>query len=250
MTLMFMRFAIAPIIFGSCIVILRKPLGIPKVHRLPTLLLGIIWSATMIFYMTSVETISVSLAVLILYAYPLIVLGVSIITRQLSPSLMLSFLFASAFAGLYLALSGSEIQIDGQGLLLAGLASLGAAYTFISGAKVASQFDPLVLTFWINLTGLAMILPLLPGQFQLPQTMTGALALGLATLFYIVAILCQFQALARLKAATAAFVLNLEPVVSILLAGLLLNEQLLGAQWLGVGLVIASIAFLSLLKKG
>jgi drug/metabolite transporter (DMT)-like permease len=249
MTLMFMRFLISPVIFVSCIVILRKPLAIPKAHRLQTLLLGIIWSAAMMFYMTSVETISVSLAVLILYAYPVIVLVVSIVTRQLLPSLLLTVLFVSAFAGLYLALSGSEIKIDGQGLLFAGLASIGAAYTFIIGAKVASQFDPLVLTFWINLTGLVMILPLLPGQFQLPQTTTGFFALGLATIFYIIAILCQFQALARLKAATAAFLLNLEPVVSILLAVFFLNETLQGAQWLGVGLVISSIAFLSLLKN-
>ena len=63
--------------------------------------------------------------------------------------------------------------------------------------------------------------------------------LGAATLFYIIAILCQFQALARLPAATAAFILNLEPVVSILLASIILKEQLSNLQWLGVILVIS-----------
>jgi len=51
--------------------------------------------------------------------------------------------------------------------------------------------------------------------------------------------LCQFQALARLPAAAAAFILNLEPVISILLAVLVLNEYLNSLQWLGVALVIS-----------
>jgi drug/metabolite transporter (DMT)-like permease len=74
------------------------------------------------------------------------------------------------------------------------------------------------------------------------------LALGLATLFYLVAILSQFQALARLPAARAAFLLNLEPVVSILLASLVLQESLSVVQASGVLLVI-SVVILSLRFK-
>ena len=59
------------------------------------------------------------------------------------------------------------------------------------------------------------------------------------------AILSQFQALARLPAARAAFLLNLEPVVSILLARLVLGETLDAPQAAGVILVI-SVVILSL----
>ena len=45
-------------------------------------------------------------------------------------------LFAAAFLGLYLALSGSEIRLDFGGVLFALLASCGAAFTFIRGARV------------------------------------------------------------------------------------------------------------------
>jgi drug/metabolite transporter (DMT)-like permease len=71
------------------------------------------------------------------------------------------------------------------------------------------------------------------------------IAVSAATLFYLVAILSQFQALARLPAANAAFFLNLEPVVSILLASLVLNEMLSLQQWSGVVLVI-SVVILSI----
>ena len=62
------------------------------------------------------------------------------------------------------------------------------------------------------------------------------------------AILSQFEALARLSAARAAFLINLEPVVSILLASLVLNESLSLIQVSGVILVI-SVVILSLRVK-
>ena len=83
------------------------------------------------------------------------------------------------------------------------------------------------------------------GKLALPDATAGILALSLATLFYLVAILSQFEALARLTAARAAFLLNLEPVVSILLASLVLNETLSLIQVSGIILVI-SVVILSL----
>jgi drug/metabolite transporter (DMT)-like permease len=90
-----------------------------------------------------------------------------------------------------------------------------------------------------------MIIPLVYMQFSLPTATPGLVALAAATLFYLIAILCQFEALARLPASTAAFILNLEPVVSILLAAIILQEHLSGLQWLGVALVV-SVLFVAI----
>jgi drug/metabolite transporter (DMT)-like permease len=199
----------------------------------------------MICYLLSVESISVSLAVLVLYTYPLLVLVYSVLRRQVSPSPVLISIFCLAFLGLYLALSSGSTKPDSSGLLFASLAGLGAAYTFIRGARIAPQLNPLVITFWINAIGLAMIVPLVYTQFSLPAASNGLIALAAATLFYVIAILCQFEALARLPATTAAFILNLEPVVSILFAAIILQEHLDGLQWLGVGLVI-SVLFVAI----
>jgi drug/metabolite transporter (DMT)-like permease len=108
--------------------------------------------------------------------------------------------------------------------------------------------SPLLVTFWVNAAGLLLILPMISGNFTLPAASPGMLALGLATLFYLIAILSQFQALARLSAARAAFLLNLEPVVSIVLASLVLNETLSPLQLSGVILVI-TVVILSLRIK-
>lgn len=242
LTLMLARFAISTLVFGLILLLRRAQFRVDPGKRLPLGALGFVWSGAMICYLMAVETISVSLAVLILYFYPLLVLAYSLLRGQLRASPALVGLFCAAFTGLYLALSGGEITVSLQGATFAALASCGAAYTFISGARVAPSMSPLLVTFWVNATGLLMILPLMPGNLALPSAVSSAmLALTLATLFYLVAILSQFQALARLPAARAAFLLNLEPVVSILLASLVLKEALSLTQASGVILVIAVV---------
>ncbi|MCP4334298.1 MAG: DMT family transporter [Gammaproteobacteria bacterium] len=248
LTLMLARFAASTLIFGLLLLFRRGSFRVDSKLRIPLILVGCVWSGAMICYLVAVETISVSLAVLILYFYPLLVLAYSVIRRQLKASAAVIALFCAAFFGLYLALSGGEIKVDLNGILFAAMASLGAAFTFVCGARVAPSMSPLLMTFWVNAIGLLMIVPMVAGKLALPTASGASLALGLATVFYLVAILSQFEALARLTAARAAFLLNLEPVVSILLAGLILNEKLSVIQTSGVILVI-SVVILSLRFK-
>ena len=241
LTLMLARFAVSTLVFGLLLLLRNSSFRVERGKRLPLAALGFVWSGAMICYLTAVETISVSLAVLILYFYPLLVLGYALLRGQMKASGALIGLFCAAFAGLYLALSGGEMKIDPVGVAFAACASAGAAFTFICGARVAPSMSPLLVTFWVNAAGVLLILPLLPGNIALPLVTEALLALGLATLFYLVAILSQFQALARLPAARAAFLLNLEPIVSILLASLVLRETLSLLQACGVILVIAVV---------
>jgi drug/metabolite transporter (DMT)-like permease len=239
LTVMLARFAISTLVFGLLILIRRDSFTVDR-RLIPTLVLvGVVWSVAMILYLLSVESISVSLAVLILYVYPMLVLIYAMLRKQLKPSIQLLSIFTLAFIGLYLALSSGEIRLSAMGLVFAGLASIGTAITFIKGAAVAPLVNPFLMTYWVSLIGLIIIIPIAYTQFSLPKTTTGLIALSTATLFYMVAILCQFQALARLPAAAAAFILNLEPVVSILLAVFILHEHLNSLQWLGVALVIS-----------
>lgn len=240
-TLMLVRLFVSTLVFGLLLFIRRERFTVAREQRLPLLLIGLFWSGGMICYLVAVETLSVSLAVLIFYSYPLLVLAYSIIVRQLKASPALIGLFIAAFTGLYLALSGSAIRIDISGVLFAALAACGAAFTFICGGRVAPTMSPLLMTFWVNATGLLIIGPMLLDGIAMSAATGGMIALSLATLFYLVAILSQFAALARLPAARAAFLLNLEPVVSILLARLVLDESLSLVQASGVIVVISAI---------
>jgi len=250
LTVMLVRFLISTLVFGLLICIRQNTFKVERQLILNLILIGVVWSIAMICYLLSVESISVSLAVLILYAYPVLVLIYAMLQKQLKPSTQLLSLFVLAFIGLYLALSSGEIELSAMGLVLAGLASIGAAITFIKGATVAPLINPLLMTFWVSLIGLIIIIPIVYTQFSLPKSTTGLIAVFTATLFYMIAILCQFQALARLPAAAAAFILNLEPVISILLAVFVLDEYLNGVQWIGVALVISVLLVSIRVKPG
>ena len=203
----------------------------------PTLLVGIAWSVGMLCYLMSVQSISVSIAALIFYTYPLMVLAISVIVGQGKFTVTLIALFVSAFVGLGLALLHGELRLEWEGVALALMAAVGATLTFFVGAKVAINTDPISLTFKVSVIGLLIILPLIWRNLAVPDA-DGWLALGGATACYVIGILCQFAALARLAPATAAFILNLEPVVSIVLANGFLEESLTVRQWIGVSIVM------------
>ncbi|MCP3689163.1 MAG: DMT family transporter [Gammaproteobacteria bacterium] len=249
MTLMLVRFFVSTLVFGLFIFLRSQPFRVNRSERAGVTLIGCVWSASMICYLLSVETISVSLAVLVLYTYPLLVLLFAIISRQLAPSIRLSIMFLAAFAGLYLALFSGDIKLNSTGMVFVMLASLGAAYTFVKGAHVAPLMNPLLMTFWVNLIGLVMILPMIYSNLVIDLPPSAWVALAVATILYVIAIFSQFQALARLPATTAALILNLEPVVSILFAMLVLGEQLVPEQWFGVIIVITVLIASVLINK-
>jgi drug/metabolite transporter (DMT)-like permease len=126
------------------------------------------------------------------------------------------------------------------GLLLAFAAAIGATITFFFGAKVSRLVDPLTLVFQLSVIGLLLTLPLVWHQFQLPSA-SGYLPLATATGCYICAIICQFSALGRLSPAVMGFIMNLEPVVSILAARIWLNEIPGTLQWMGIVMVLAAL---------
>ena len=82
LTLMLARFAVSTLVFGLLLLIKRNSFKVAAKNRIALIALGIVWSGAMICYLMAVETISVSLAVLILYFYPLLVLAYSMSTRQ------------------------------------------------------------------------------------------------------------------------------------------------------------------------
>ena len=238
LTLMFWRFIMSVVIIGALVLFKRQSFRVEKPLVRPVTLLGLIWSGSMICYLMAVESISVSVAVLILYSYPLIVLLLSMIKGYVEVSPKLIAVFIVAFTGIGLMLGGGSVSLNPYGVVFSVLAATGAAYTFLSGSRVAKQLNPIVLTFWVNFMGIFLILPIIFGKFMIPETATGLILTGGATVCYIIAILCQFQALSHMPAAKAAFLFNFEPVVSLCLAAIILGERLAPLQWVGVAIVM------------
>ena len=207
------------------------------------LTVGVAWSLGVLCYLGSVHYIEVGIAALILYTFPVIVLILSLVARELRSTVALWAVFLAAFGGLGIMLLPSIGQFNRTGLLLAFGAAALFASTFFIGARVSPNVPARTMAFWVTVVGLGITAPLLylSDALALPHSDRGWLWLGAATLLYLGGILSQFSALARARAAEISMVMNLEPIVSVALGAWVLGERLTPLQWLGAIAVLGAL---------
>ena len=148
-----------------------------------------------------------------------------------------------AFAGLVLALGPSFDELNWRGIACALIGALGMGTTVTFGGAVMRQNDPLVLNICINAwmaLGLGVYLAA-TGSQALPTTGLGWSGLIGATLCYLVAFTAWFVSLRLVDPIRVAILFNIEPVVTIAAAWIMLGERLGPIQLLGGSLVIAAI---------
>ena len=108
---------------------------------------------------------------------------------------------------------------------------------------------PVTLHMLISASIVFILLTTMLGDFHLPNTVTGWWAISSGPLFYAFAIISLFIAIAILGPIKASMTMNLEPVSSILLGFLILNQSLTNQQILGSAIVIISILLIQQSNK-
>jgi drug/metabolite transporter (DMT)-like permease len=244
------RYLLALLVMVAVVAYRRSSIAIGRGDVLP-----LIVTATALFGMTacylfSVLFIPVSLAALLFYTFPLIVAVASPLLGGGALSRLKGLAFLAAFAGLALALGPRLDNLDPRGVALALGAAVSTAIYLIACRRLVARRGADFVAFHIQWTGalLAALLLLWPQGLALPQTNTAVVAFAAACLLYPAATLAVFLAVRLTGPADTAMALNLEPVVSILAAILLLGERLSPVQWAGVALVATAI-FLAAREK-
>ncbi len=201
-------------------------------------------------YMTSILFIPVSLATVVFYIYPLLVMTVVPIVQNTRLGFRQYAAFGLAFTGSALALGPSFEALDGRGVALALLAAVSAAYVFIVSPRVVGAYHAVGVSLYVNLAGigLAGLFLASTGGIQLPQSALGWTGLGGVGLFYVIGTLSMFLALHGAGSLRSSLIFNLEPVVAISAAAVLLGERLAPLQMAGVALVIAALTLASLAR--
>lgn len=200
-----------------------------------------------ICYLSSVAYIPVSFAALLLYTWPLMVAVASPLIGENRPTAFQMLCFLAAFTGLAFTFAPSLENLDPRGVILA---LLGACFTvglILFSRIVLRTTNPLSVSFYGNTMALAFAAAFVPftGGFALPESNNGFIALGLICLVFSCAIATQLIGLRMTKASLAAIIYNMEPVISILVAFILLGEILTPPQYLGGALVIGSLMLYS-----
>ncbi len=193
---------------------------------------------------TSFAFIPVSLAILVFYLFPLITrLAESAIDRRV-PSVFEIVCYILALSGLAVCLGVGLDDLNIEGLLFAVLAALGLSLSYVWTGRRLKSVQPVVLTFTMAATGLVLsiIATTVSGNWAMPPLDPLALLIvGATILTFAGAFLGMFVGVNLTGPSRTAMVMNLEPVMTVGLAIVILEEGLEGNQLLGAVLVIATI---------
>lgn len=244
-TILFLRFILAAAMMAALLFARRERLPVgPDLFRLVGM--GAIGYVGQSFsYFSALKYASAGLVALLLYLYPAFVALLSAIFLR-EPIAPIKWL------ALGLALAGTALTVGPAGGQLAGILlaiSAAAIYSvyIIVGAGVmkrVSAFQSSAVIFaaaGITYGGLS-----LANGPHYPVTLTGWVVIfALVVIATIVPVVTFLAGLERLGPTNAAMFSTLEPVVTVLLAAVLLNERLAPVTLLGGGLILLAVVILS-----
>lgn len=207
------------------------------------LILGLILSGQAFAMLSALYFMPASLVILIFYLYPLIVAGYTHVAGLHRVTAITLASLLAALAGVTLALSVSPDSIDWRGVVLALAATITVAVNIVGSAAVIRKADSLAVTFVMSVAMLAVfgVYNLARGKLSLPSDPAGWWPLAGCLIAYLFAAVCFYSAIGRLGPQRVAMAMNVEPVLTISLAALILEERLTPVQFVGAALVIAAI---------
>ncbi|SME87742.1 Threonine/homoserine efflux transporter RhtA [Tistlia consotensis] len=250
-TVLLLRFGLGALVFAGLCLARRRPLLLPPAARPAAWLTGACWFVASAGYLGSVRFIPVGLAAIIFFTFPILTaLGEAALERR-APRPRELALMLLAFTGLALAIGPSFGTLSPLGLALIAAGAGGAAGLFLSMRRIVVEHEPMTVLVQLNLAaGLLCGLTLLAlGGWSLPPVPAGAapgpwtgwIALAVATGGYLVAVFLQSGSVRHAGPSRSALFFNLEPLVTIGGAALLLGERLSLQQAAGGLLVLTAL---------
>jgi drug/metabolite transporter (DMT)-like permease len=239
------RFLLAAIgMLVLALVIGQNPLRLNR-KRLVTLLAlgGLVYTGQSLTYFVALRSLPASLVVLIAYIYPslVVVAGWLFLRRTVSRWHWLAL--AASFAGVALLVGGTRFEFSWALVLAIASPTIYTGYILI-GERVMTSV-PAVAASAVIMSGAALafcLLAALNHELALPRNANGwAVGVGIALFPTMVAISLFMAGLPRVGAARAALISTVEPVITVVLAVVLLGDRLSAVQVMGGVLVLLAV---------
>ena len=246
LTLLAFRYVLACIAISAALLLSGRSFAMPAGRPFGGAIAGIFFAVMAYSYLVAIQRIPVSLAALLVFTYPL---PVALLARLRGEPLRWPRIaaIAAAFVGLSVALGVEIRELDPIGIASATVCSLAYAFGVFYFGDTTRGADPMVVTLHATATAALIFVPLaaLNGSLGLPVTTLGLVGVAGVAVTYLSGVLTFFAALVRIGPMKAALLAQLEPLVSILCAVLILEEQLSLVQGLGVALVLGALMTLA-----
>ena len=194
-------------------------------------------------YLGSVKYIPVSLSVLLFFTFPFWVLIINYIIDREIPKLHKFFAFIVAFFGLALSLGPTWEVLDLLGIVLVLCGSVASAGYIVAGSKAVQMIATPVLLFYSNTLAIFLVGAVMfySDTFSINHTILGWTGIGAVCLLFTIGQFFLFTGTKHTGSAQASLILNVEPLISIGAAIILLGEQLAMPQYIGVAVVITAL---------
>lgn len=251
-----LRTSVIAIVLGTTALARRESFLIPKVVWPSFLMQALATFLVSACYLASIQFIPVGLAVIIFFAFPIIIVLAAPLIEGRTLSLARLGVALLGFTGLAVAVGPGISDLDIRGVGLAAAAALGCALQFFSGRTLGHHVQPAVfaslvhLAIWPFILGTTILSE--PNHLHLLQAGVAGIALlcvAGASLAYVGGYYFQMSSVKAAPASVVAPYFNLEPIVTTMISTAILGETLKLNQYGGGALVLAALALASQLGK-
>jgi len=218
-------------------------LTLPRRDGFAAMALGVVTAVYSLAILISIERLSVSLAVLIFFLFPLftsLIVGVMGWERLTALTIGAAIV---AFGGLALTLGVDIENLSALGVVYGLVGGLGLAAVSAVSARVIRSGDSRPVTLYLVGTATVVFIAmcLVRGDLKLPHSSDGWIGIAGTSLFYATGIVGYFAAIALIGPARATLYSYVEPLFTMTAAFIFLGELLQPLQIVGALIVVGAL---------
>ncbi len=243
-TFLIARYAMTMLPIIWFIALLGRPGPLSRRHLLGAMLAGVVFGLGSLFIFLAFARIPVSLAVLILFTFPILTVLIEAPLARRWPSVLQLSCLVVALGGLWLALGVGSLELDAIGILFAGLSAVGLASGYVIHGRWLADAHPAHSTGYMALTAAAVAVGFMATTGEIGVSglgVAGWVALAAAATLSACGFALQFRSVQLVGPEATATIMNLEPILTMMLAALVLSEQLTAVKLVGAFLVVGAI---------
>ncbi len=198
-------------------------------------------------YFTSMQMISISVAVILLYTAPAFVMVMSVLFLGEKLTGMKVALLLLTMTGCFLVTGITGGEGIGEGRWIGYLIGLGSGFGYalytIFGKFAIRKYSSFTVSFYTFLVASLFLIPLTKiwNVLSLLLNMKGiALVLGLSLVSSVLAYILYTEGLKEVEGSKASILATVEPVAAMMIGFLVFHEKIGGLQLAGAAIIIAS----------
>jgi len=246
-TVLFLRFSLAAIVMVT--IMAAKKMAFPRGRTLITLLFmgGLGYVGLSLAFFTALTMAPAGMVAILLYLYPAFVTLLAAIFLKKPITTLKLVALSLTFGGTILIIGLDGGRGQNLGIVLAIAAAVLYSIYIVVGSKVINNADAFsASTVVVLAAGVVFSAIVAVKGAEFPATLIGWVsAFAIALISTALAIVTFFAGLKRIDPANASMISTLEPVITVVLAVIVLGETLTMPKILGGMLILAAVALLA-----